>query len=85
MTHLTSVLLPAPFSPSSAWNAPASTFTETSSSAASAPKRLEKPISSSDGRALERCAHADRLDHGASTRHRAEHAALHLDHLQRGR
>ena len=49
MAHFTSVLLPAPFSPSSAWKAPAWIFTETSSSAASAPKRLEKPISSSDG------------------------------------
>src|SRR3954453_5489099 len=38
--HFTSVLLPAPFSPSSAWNEPAGTVSDTSSSAASAPKRL---------------------------------------------
>ena len=29
MMHLTSVLLPAPFSPRSAWNVPAGTFNDT--------------------------------------------------------
>jgi len=41
--HLTSVDLPAPFSPSSAWNEPAGTFTETPSSAVKAPKRMVMP------------------------------------------
>ena len=49
MMHLTSVDLPAPFSPSSAWNEPASTLIETSSSATSGPKILVMPTVSSDG------------------------------------
>jgi hypothetical protein len=43
ISAFTSVDLPAPFSPSNAWNEPASTVIDTSSSACSAPKRLEKP------------------------------------------
>src|ERR1700730_6250958 len=49
MMHLTRVDLPAPFSPSSAWNAPASTLIDTSSSATSGPKRLVIPMVSSAG------------------------------------
>ena len=40
MMHLTSVDLPAPFSPSSAWKVPGTTFSETASSAVNSPKRL---------------------------------------------
>src|SRR5476651_642142 len=83
MAHFTNVLLPAPFSPSSAWKAPAFTFTETSSSAAMAPKRLVNPISSMDG-ALMRYSSCNRLDHRGRIRDGAEHAALHLDHFERG-
>src|SRR5476651_1003457 len=83
MAHFTNVLLPAPFSPSSAWKAPAFTFTETSSSAAMAPKRLVKPISSMDG-ALMRYSSCNRLYDRGRVGDGAEHAALHLDHLQRG-
>src|SRR5438874_7715738 len=120
MAHLTKVLLPAPFSPSSAWKAPDLMRSETLSSAASAPKCLEKPTSSSDGApswgiwmapitlmagtaalraALVFCgwtiherhwsgAVAARASSRQGLQHRsrvgdgAEHAALHLDHLQ---
>ena len=47
--HLTSVDLPAPFSPSSAWTVPGSTLIDTSSSATSEPKILVMPIVSSEG------------------------------------
>src|SRR5579863_3535093 len=40
MMHLTSVLLPAPFSPSSAWKVPAAAFTDTLSSARKSANRL---------------------------------------------
>src|SRR5262249_26877339 len=40
MMHLTSVLLPAPFSPSNACTLPRATFSDTSSSATKSPKRL---------------------------------------------
>jgi hypothetical protein len=43
MMHLTSVDLPAPFSPSSAWNEPAGTLIETLSSAVKEPKRMVMP------------------------------------------
>ena len=49
MMHLTSVDLPAPFSPSSAWKEPAGTLIETSCSALSAPNDFDMPIVSSDG------------------------------------
>ena len=49
MMHLTSVDLPAPFSPSSAWTVPASTLMDTSSSATSDPKILVIPTVSSEG------------------------------------
>src|ERR1700676_4253017 len=49
MTHLTSVDLPAPFSPRSAWNVPAATLTETLSSAVKRPKVLVIPNVSSEG------------------------------------
>ncbi len=49
MMHLTSVDLPAPFSPSSAWNEPGSTMIDTSSSATSGPKILVMPTVCSDG------------------------------------
>ena len=38
--HFTSVDLPAPFSPRSAWNVPAPTLIDTSSSAVNGPKRI---------------------------------------------
>ena len=41
MMHLTSVLLPAPFSPSSAWTVPRSSVSETSSSARTDPNGLD--------------------------------------------
>ncbi len=41
--HLTSVDLPAPFSPSSTWNCPAGTEMETSSSAVKLPKCFDMP------------------------------------------
>ena len=60
--HLTSVDLPAPFSPSSAWNEPAGTLIETSCSALSAPNDFDMPIVSSDG------ARADAgLGHGSAS------------------
>src|SRR5258707_14531630 len=94
MAHFTKVLLPAPFSPNSAWKAPGLMRTETLSSAASAPKCLEKPISSSDGApfgvgtcgapiTLMSGSSRDRLDHCGGVGNGAEHAALHLDHLER--
>ena len=46
--HFTSVDLPAPFSPSSAWNEPASTSSTRPVSGAATPKRLVKPRFSSD-------------------------------------
>ena len=49
MMHFTSVDLPAPFSPSSAWNVPAGTLIETLSSARNDPKVLLMPTVSSDG------------------------------------
>src|SRR5581483_9486597 len=49
MMHLTSVDLPAPFSPSSAWNEPAGMSTLTLSSAVIAPNRLVMPIACSEG------------------------------------
>src|SRR4051794_8162223 len=108
MMHFTSVDLPAPFSPSSAWKEPAGTLIETSSNATSGPKifRIEmvsSPIAREGegtgaktaliGRTpLERCRRTGRcepessrqpLDQGRRIRHRAEHAALHLHHLDR--
>ena len=80
MMHLTSVDLPAPFSPSSAWTLPASTRIETSSSAASAPKRLDMPAASREKRA----GHGNAATTPVGVGDRAEHAALHLDHLDRG-
>ncbi len=47
--HLTSVDLPAPFSPSSAWKDPAGAFRETSCSALSAPNDFDMPVVLSDG------------------------------------
>src|SRR5260221_9795822 len=53
MMHLTSVLLPAPFSPSSACTLPAASLSETPSSAVNAPKRfVSKDASMASGRAL---------------------------------
>src|SRR5579871_205154 len=49
MMHLTSVLLPAPFSPSSAWTEPRWSRNETLSSASTEPNCLEIPIASSAG------------------------------------
>ena len=46
-THFTSVDLPAPFSPTRATTSPASTVTETSSSARIGPYRFDKPTTSS--------------------------------------
>src|SRR5260370_18046711 len=48
MMHLTRVDLPAPFSPSTAWNDPAGTESDTSSSATSGPKRLPMPTVDSE-------------------------------------
>ena len=48
MMHLTSVLLPAPFSPSRAWKLPAGTFSDTWSSAVNSPKRLVIAIASTE-------------------------------------
>src|SRR5687767_14773143 len=42
-----SVLLPAPFSPISAWTSPGTSSTSTPSSATVAPKRLRRPASDS--------------------------------------
>ena len=53
---LTSVLLPAPFSPTSAWTSPGSSSSETSSSACVAPNRLEMPRSSTRARRRRRAA-----------------------------
>src|SRR6202453_135512 len=49
MMHLTRVLLPAPFSPSSAWTLPGSTRSDTSSRATKAPNRLLRPSASRRG------------------------------------
>src|ERR1700677_1405990 len=49
MMHLTSVLLPAPFSPSKACTLPGSTRKETSSRARKLPNRLLRPSASSRG------------------------------------
>src|SRR5258708_6041481 len=90
MMHLTSVLLPAPFSPSSACTLPAASLSETPSSAVNAPKRfVSNDASMASGRAsVMRApparASCERLDERARARHGAEHAVLHLDHLERG-
>src|SRR6185295_5542580 len=47
--HFTSVLLPAPFSPSRAWKLPGWKRTQTRSSACTAPKRLERSRASTSG------------------------------------
>ncbi len=47
-THFTSVLLPAPFSPSSACTVPGATFRFTSRRASNPPKRMPRPQVSSD-------------------------------------
>ena len=49
MMHLTSVDLPAPFSPSSAWNEPEGMLTLTLSSAVIDPKRFVMLMASSAG------------------------------------
>src|SRR5438445_358571 len=83
--HLTSVDLPAPFSPSSAWNEPAGTFTDTASSAVKPPKRMVMPMVSTPTAFLSLIAASSRQlrDERLRIRHRAEDAALHLDHLDR--
>ena len=87
MMHLTSVLLPAPFSPSSAWNEPGRTFSSTLSSAAKSPNRMVMAMASTPSAPAGKRRFAD--DHDSAPisavggRDRAEHAALHLDHLQR--
>src|SRR5882757_3497367 len=90
--HLTSVDLPAPFSPSSAWNEPAGTFTETPSSAVKAPKRMVMPTVSTPTAFLlpsliagpHDIPSGQLRDERLRIRHRAEDTALHLDHLDRG-
>src|SRR5882757_4592675 len=87
--HFTSVDLPAPFSPSSAWNDPAGTLIETSSSAVKAPKRMVMPMVSTPTAFLPVVSlilgsSRQLSDEGDRVRHRAEDAALHLDHLDRG-
>ena len=83
------MLFPAPFSPSSAWNEPGRTRMDTSSSAVSAPKRLVIPSTSTSSarRSAARGGHqaelAQRVEQGRRRRHRAEHPALHRDHLDR--
>src|ERR1700761_1896660 len=97
MMHFTSVLLPAPFSPSSACSVPGRTFSSTLSSATKSPKRIviamastpKAPVGAGYSPIFTRtpfpkCATSERSDQVARRRHRAEHAALHLDHLQRG-
>ncbi len=93
MMHLTRVDLPAPFSPRSACTLPALTRTEALSSATRSPKRLPMPTVSTAMRARRplgrlvatiasiRCAHAIPLISAAERADRAEHAALHLHHL----
>ena len=46
MMHFTSVLLPAPFSPSSAWNEPGRTLSSTLSSAMKSPNRMVMAMAS---------------------------------------
>src|SRR5947209_3798738 len=87
--HLTSVDLPAPFSPSSAWNDPDGTLMETSPSAVKAPKRMVMPMVSTATALLPvipliLVSSRQLGDEGRRVRHRAEDAALHLDHLDRG-
>ena len=87
MMHFTSVLLPAPFSPSSAWNEPGRTLSSTLSSAVKSPNRMVIAIGVDAERATGKRCFAD--DHDSAPisaverRDRAEHAALHLDHFQR--
>src|SRR5471032_548889 len=100
MMHFTSVLLPAPFSPSSACSVPGRTFSSTLSSARKSPKRMVMATASTpkapDGggywpiitRApilkFATCrGPLDHLDQIGGFGDRAEHTALHLDHLQR--
>jgi hypothetical protein len=49
MMHLTNVLLPAPFSPSKAWNVPGLRVIETLSNAVMLPNRLVMLITSNFG------------------------------------
>src|SRR3569832_2807082 len=99
MMHLTSVLLPAPFSPSSACKVPGRTFSSTLSSARKSPKRIviemaSMPNAPAGGGGSPMITRApilkfamcrgwalDRTDQVGGSRHCAEHAALHLDHL----
>src|SRR3569832_2368111 len=85
--HLTSVDLPAPFSPSKAWNEPAGTLMETSSSAVKAPKRMVIPMVSTPIAfpcvPLISGSSRQQRDERGGVRHHTEHAALHLEHLDR--
>src|SRR5262249_54433541 len=83
MMHLTSVLLPAPFSPSKACTLPRATFSDTSSSATKSPKRLvidttstlsARGVSAACGSIVETLLQP--LLNDAELRRRADHAAL---------